>query len=347
MKKKSLNAKKIIHNKLLSYLKNPSINKIYKEFINFNKFNLGKSSFSVAISGGSDSLALAYFAKCFSISNNIKVKYYHVDHKLRKESFEEAKKLKYLLKDIDINCKILKWEGKKPRSNIQSQARKKRYNLIYKQCLKDKINFVFVAHHIDDLYENFVIRLLRGSGLKGLVSFSQPKSSYNEKLKILRPLIGFKKKDLELVTNKVYKFKFDDPSNANLNFKRVRIRNLINNLKSEGLDLEKLKLTIKNLSSSNLAINYYVNENIKKNSKYCFQRKYYILNKDFFNKPNEIIFRSLISILKKVGNRYYPPRGKSVILLLKKFRSGDIRKINISGCIIEKISNSFIIYEEK
>ena len=191
----------------------------------------------------------------------------------------------------------MKWVGKKPRSNIQSQARKKRYNLIYKQCLKDKINFVFVAHHIDDLYENFVIRLLRGSGLKGLVSFSQPKSSYNEKLKILRPLIGFKKKDLELVTNKVYKFKFDDPSNANLNFKRVRIRNLINNLKSEGLDLEKLKLTIKNLSSSNLAINYYVNENIKKTSKYCFQRKYYILNKDFFNKPNEIIFRSLISIL--------------------------------------------------
>ena len=194
MKKKSLNAKKIIHNKLLSYLKNPSINKIYKEFINFNKFNLGKSGFSVAISGGSDSLALAYFAKCFSISNNIKVKYYHVDHKLRKESFEEAKKLKYLLKDIDINCKILKWEGKKPRSNIQSQARKKRYNLIYKQCLKDKINFVFVAHHIDDLYENFVIRLLRGSGLKGLVSFSQSESSYNEKLKILRPLIGLKKK---------------------------------------------------------------------------------------------------------------------------------------------------------
>ena len=70
--------------------------------------------------------------------------------------------------------------------------------------LKDKINYIFVAHHLDDLYENFVIRLLRGSGLKGLVSFSQPESSYNEKLKILRPLIRFKKKDLEFVTNKVF-----------------------------------------------------------------------------------------------------------------------------------------------
>ena len=347
MKKKSLNAKKIIHNKLLSYLRNPSINKIYKEFENFNKFNLEKSSFSVAISGGPDSLALAYLAKCFSITNKISVKYYHIDHKLRKESFLEAKKLKYLLKGFDMNCKILKWEGKKPTSNIQSEARKKRYNLIYKQSLKDKIKFIFVAHHIDDLYENFVIRLLRGSGLKGLVSFSQPESIYNEKLKILRPLIGLKKKDLEFVTNKVYNFKFEDPSNSNLNFKRVRIRNLINKLKSEGLDLEKLKLTIKNLNSSNLTINYYVNENIKKNSKYCNQTKYYILNEDFFNKPDEIIFRSLIILLKKVGNKYYPPRGKSVVLLLKKFRSGNIKKINISGCIIEKISNSFIIYEEK
>ena len=106
---------------------------------------------------------------------------------------------------------------------------------------------------------NFVIRLLRGSGLKGLVSFNQVKTSYNDKLKILRPLIGFKKEDLNFVTKRVFKFKFEDPSNKNINFKRIRIRNLINYLKSEGLDLEKLRLTIKNLSDSNFTINYYVN----------------------------------------------------------------------------------------
>ena len=113
MKKKSLNAKKKIHNKLLNHLKNPLIIKIYKEFDNFNKSNLNKSNFSVALSGGSDSLALAYLSKCYSITNNIQVKYYHVDHKLRKESSLEAKKLKNLLKNFDINCKILKWTGKK------------------------------------------------------------------------------------------------------------------------------------------------------------------------------------------------------------------------------------------
>ena len=139
-----------------------------KKFENFIKLNLSKSTFSVAVSGGSDSLALTYLSKCYSILNNVKVNFYHVDHKLRKESSDEAKKLNFLLKKFDINCKVLKWVGKKPKSNIQAIARKKRYSLIYKECTKDKVNFIFIAHHLDDLYENFIIRLLRGSGLKGL-----------------------------------------------------------------------------------------------------------------------------------------------------------------------------------
>jgi len=347
MKKKSLNAKKKIHNKLLIHLKNPKVSKIYKDFDNFVKFNLSKFNFSVAVSGGSDSLSLAYLSKCYSILNNVSVKFYHVDHKLRKESSKEAKQLNFLLKKFDINCKILSWKGKKPRSNIQSIARKKRYNLIYKECLKDKINYIFVAHHLDDLYENFVIRLLRGSGLKGLVSFKQIKIKYNNELRIFRPLINFKKIQLDYITKSVFKFKFEDPSNNNTNFKRIRIRNLINNLKFEGLDLEKLKLTINNLSDSNFTINYYVDENIKNNSKYFKNNKHYILSNNFFNQPHEIVFRSIVNLFKKVGNKYYSARGKSIDQLLSKFRSGEITKINISGCILEKINNSFIICEEK
>ncbi len=218
MKKKSLSAKKKIHNRLLIHLKNPTISKIYKDFDNFIKFHLNKINFSAAISGGSDSLALAYLSKCYSILNNITVKFYHVDHKLRKESSKEAKQLNFLLNKFDINCKILRWKGKKPKSNIQSIARTKRYNLIYKECSKDKINHIFVAHHLDDLYENFVIRLLRGSGLKGLVSFNQSKTNYNDELKILRPLIHLKKNDLVYLTKRVFKFNFEDPSNKNTNF---------------------------------------------------------------------------------------------------------------------------------
>ena len=122
---------------------------------------------------------------------------------------------------------------------------------------------------------------------------------------------------------------------------------MISKLKSEGLDLDKLKLTINNLSDSNYTIDYYVHENINHNSKYINYKKNYILNRDFFNQPHEIVFRSIVNLFKKVGNKYYPARGKSIDQLLSKFRSGEIKKINISGCIMQKINNSFIICEEK
>ena len=52
----------------------------------------------VAVSGGPDSLALAYLAKCYSLKNNVNVKYFIVDHKLRKESTLEAETVKNTLK---------------------------------------------------------------------------------------------------------------------------------------------------------------------------------------------------------------------------------------------------------
>jgi len=346
MKKKSLNAKKIIHRKLINYLKISSINKVYLKFSEFLKTFKKTEKLAVAVSGGPDSLALVYLAKCYSILNNVKINFYHVDHRLRPESNLEAKKIKLLLKKLDINCKILVWKGTKPNSNIQSIARKKRYSLIHDLSKKDKVKFILVAHHLDDLYENFFIRLLRGSGLKGLISFNQYQFNYSDSIKVLRPLINTKKQDLINISQKVFNFYLEDPSNNNTTFKRVRMRNLINNLQLEGLDENKFKLTLKNLTHTNVAINYYVKENIDLNSKYLIKKKAYILRYKFFDQPQETVFRSLSIILREVGKRYYPSRGKSIEDLIVKIRSKKFNKVTLSNCIIEKVSNSIIIYKE-
>ena len=110
MKKKSLNAKKKIHNSILKHLTNKKILKIYKEFR--SSLNI-KNNFAVAVSGGSDSLSLAFLAKCYSLIKKINVKFYIVDHKLRKNSSSEAKLVSLNLKKFDINCQILTWNGKK------------------------------------------------------------------------------------------------------------------------------------------------------------------------------------------------------------------------------------------
>ena len=117
------------HKKILSQLNQKKINKIYNEFSSSLKV---KEDLAVAVSGGPDSLALAYLTKCYSLLNKVKVKYYLVNHMLRKEASLEAKVVKKVLKEIDIKCTILNWNGKKPSKNIQATARNKRYSLLAK-----------------------------------------------------------------------------------------------------------------------------------------------------------------------------------------------------------------------
>jgi tRNA(Ile)-lysidine synthase len=240
MKKKSLSAKKVIHNSLLNNLKNKKINIAFKKFENYlDNCNNKKIKIGTAISGGPDSLALAFFTKCYLLINKLEGNFFIVDHKLRKESTREAKYVKNFLKKFDINCKILKWRGKKPHSNIQRIARDNRYNLLKKSCKKNNICHLLIGHHIDDLYENFFIRLSRGSGLRGLSSFGEPIGVGNN-ITILRPLMKFEKKELIYISKRVFNFFVEDPSNLNENFKRIRIRKSIKALELEGLDKKKI-----------------------------------------------------------------------------------------------------------
>ena len=247
MNLKNLNVKNRNHKETLSHLHNKKILKIYKDF---SSLLSTKESIAVAVSGGPDSLSLAFLAKCFSIINKVKVSYYIVDHKLRRESSKEAKHVSDLLKKIDIKCKILSWNGKKPINNIQAVAREKRYQLLANECKRNKINNLLAGHHLDDVLENFIIRLTRGSGLKGLISFDKRTKYKSENLNILRPLLDLNKEDLVFISKKVFKFYIKDPSNNNEDFKRIRVRKLLQSLEKEGLNKNKLVLTINNLKDS-------------------------------------------------------------------------------------------------
>ena len=347
MKKKSLSAKKTIHKSLLNHLNNSKVKKVFNGFKNYlDKFIKKKDKIGVAISGGPDSLALAFLAKCYFLTNKLEAKFFIVDHKIRKESSKEAKLVRLSLKKFNINCEILKWYGKKPHSNIQGIARNKRYALLKNACKKNDIKHLLIGHHVDDLYENFFIRLLRGSGLKGLSSFGEIIKEEENNITILRPLIKFEKKHLIYISKNVFKFFIEDPSNQNLNFQRSRIRKLIFDLNKEGLDKKKLDLTIRNLKSSNNSINFYVTKNIQDNAKFLKQENTYILNKFFFNQSQEVIFRSFSTVLKKISSRYYPPRGKSITDLILKINSTKYKKFTLGGCYVEKINETILITKE-
>jgi len=343
MNLKNLSAQNKNHKKILSHLNDKNIFKTSKEFENSLDV---KENLAVAVSGGPDSLALAFLTKCYSLKNKVKVKYFIVDHKLRKESSLEAKTTKDILKKINIDCKILLWNGKKPSKNIQAVARNKRYLLLAEECKKNNIEYLLLGHHINDLFENFLIRLVRGSGLNGLISFSKKTKYKNQKLNIIRPLLDIEKKDLIYISKKVFNFYIKDPSNINKEFKRTRIRNLLQSLEKEGLDKKKLTLTINNLKDSNRSIKFYVDKNLKENSIFLKKKNIYILNQIFFDQSHEVIFRSLAKIIQRLGKKYYPVRGKSLTELIKGINARSFSKVTLGGCFIDRVNETILISRE-
>ena len=343
MNLKNLSAQSKKHKKILSQLNQKKISKIYNEFSSSLKI---KEDLAVAVSGGPDSLALAYLTKCYSLKNKIKVKYYLVNHMLRKEATLEAETVKKILKKIDIQCTILNWNGKKPSKNIQATARDKRYSLLANECKKNNIKYLLLGHHLNDLFENFLIRIVRGSGLNGLISFSKNTKYRDQNLNIIRPLLNLEKKDLLYISNEVFSFFVNDPSNINKDYKRTRIRNLLHSLEKEGLDAKKLKLTINNLKDSDKSIKFYVDRNLKKNVVFLKIKNIYILNYDFFDQAHEIIFRSLTKLIQKIGKKYYPVRGKSITELIKGINAKSFSKVTLGGCFIERINETILISKE-
>ncbi len=322
-------------------LNNKRINKIYKKFeISLNL----DESFAVAVSGGPDSLALAFLSKIYAIKKNLKSKFYIIDHKLRPESTKEAKFVLNLLKKNFINSEILTWKGKKPKKNIQSIARTKRYEILFKKCNQLKIKDILMGHHEDDLIENFFIRLLRGSGIKGLTSLDIKTTT--KKKNILRPLIDIKKEDLIFISKKVFNFYVEDPTNYDEKYQRVRVRKLMKNLERDGLDKNKLKKTIKNLKYANKVIEFYVDKNLRENTSFLNNKKRLVINSDFFLQPQEVTFRAFSESLKLIGEKYYSVRGKKLEKIIQEVENNRLNRATLGGCIIEKVNQSIIISKE-
>ena len=344
MKRKNLIAiKKVKKNKLL--IKDTKILNYYKKFKSIIFNNIKEKSFAVAVSGGPDSLCLAYFSKIYSSEFSNKIHVLIVDHKLRKESGKETLKVKEILKKRRISSRILSWKGKVPKNNIQKNARDIRYSLISNYCNKKNIKYLITAHHADDQIENFFIRLIRGSGLAGLASMSVSRK-YNDRLKIIRPFLNLNKEDLRYVTLNYFKTYIKDPSNKDQKFLRVRIRKYRKNMEKEGLDARKIIKTVENLISANQALNFYKDKALYKYVSFVSKNKCLINKQIFTEEANEIIFKSFSDIFSLVSGTYYPPRSRKVINLINRVKKNKFSKSTLGGCIIEKKENSILISKE-
>lgn len=158
---------------------------------------------AVAVSGGADSIALAFLLReCFQVEKWPALYAFTVNHALRPESVAEAQAVHSLLTSIGIHHEVLEIPPLLG-SGIENKARQARYSALTQACLRHQVYDLYLAHHADDQAETVLLRLIGGSRWRGLVGMQ--KRTYNpvsslihdaDRIRLLRPLITVPKKRL-------------------------------------------------------------------------------------------------------------------------------------------------------
>jgi len=303
-----------------------------------------KSNFNiaVAVSGGSDSTALAVLLAKASLARVNKIFCVTVDHGLRDGSLAEAENIGKILKELNINHQIISWIGKKPTSNIQEEARLNRYRLLTEFCHEHNISFLATGHQQNDQAENFLIRAEHGSGLYGLAGI--PRVTEFNKVKVIRPLLEFNKKELQQFLKNENIEWTEDPSNQNERFTRIKFRKYLD---QQPEWIAKLSSISKNLNKAKECVEYMLEKSIKELVDFSEKGVASINYHDFNQLPQEIRFRMLTKILLIIGSDKKAARGERIERLIGKIELGkDFKASTLGKCLIRRKKDTIVIQPE-
>ncbi len=178
-----------------------------------------KDKLIVAISGGADSVALANLLHRLNFNFQIA----HCNFNLRgEESDEDENFVRDLSIKIDKKIHVKQFNtdkfAKENKMSIQMAARELRYRWFETLRLKTNSDYIVVAHHKDDDVETFFINLIRGSGIRGFLGMHKKKNN------IVRPLLDFRRIEIESYLKEQSQEYRTDSSNSNIKYLRNNIR---------------------------------------------------------------------------------------------------------------------------
>lgn len=178
----------------------------------------------IGVSGGPDSMALLDMMINLKKELDLILVVCHINHNIREESKIEEEFLKEFCKEKGLHFEVMKITNYGD-DNFHNEARTIRYNFFDKICKEYNARFLLTAHHGDDLIETILMRMVRGSTLKGYSGFS--KVVRKEDYTILRPLINATKDELTKYCDKNKVKYFIDSSNEKDVYTRNRYRKYI------------------------------------------------------------------------------------------------------------------------
>ena len=303
-------------------------------FVNYKPQRLG-----VAVSGGSDSMALLDLMHWQAREKGFEIRAVTVDHGLRREAKDEIAAVAEVCKTEGIRHVVLAWEGWDGTGNLQAKARKARYGLISHWAERSGVDCIALGHTEDDQAETVLMRLARSSGVDGLAGM--PDRFERGDLVFIRPLLSNRREELRnYLRYRDIKW-CEDPSNDDDSFERVRARKASAVLADLGIDADALSRVSWHARSAKWALDHYLWLEVSKNELVREDRGDLILPEQTpspkHDAPAEIHRRALNKAVQWVSGAEYPPRSMSLIQMSAAMSQAD--RHTLGGCFVSRIES--------
>jgi tRNA(Ile)-lysidine synthase len=197
------------------------IDKVKQFIIKHNLIPSSVSEVIAAVSGGIDSCVLLDILFRLQSNFKYKLKIVHFNHKVRaKASDDDEQFVLALAKKYGIDIEHAQFASTSCKIS-ENHLRKARYQY-YNEVLSAHPDAVIaMGHHRDDVIETFIMRLFKGSRLKGLRSILPKRDRF------IRPMLSIARKEIKQYANENKIEYREDVTNFNLNIQRNLIRNRI------------------------------------------------------------------------------------------------------------------------
>ncbi|WP_241765871.1 tRNA lysidine(34) synthetase TilS [Erythrobacter longus] len=285
----------------------------------------------LAVSGGPDSLALLFLAAS-AMPGEIAVM--SVDHSLRTSAEGEVALVENLCGALGVP--FTRAKVKLASGNLQAKAREARYAALGHWAHQEGLGAVATAHHTDDAAETLLMRLARGSGIAGLAGVREwTHVPGYEDLPLIRPLLGFRKAELEEVVHAAGVAPVRDPSNANPAFDRVRVRQHL--AQHEWLDAQNLAASAQHLAEGWRALEWYAQADWEEmvtreeTAQGLPQYRYYC------NVPRVIQIETVVRIVSELGGRVSRSEAGTAVDRLWRGENASLGGV-LGRCDIEKVA---------
>jgi tRNA(Ile)-lysidine synthase len=198
-------------------------------FAKREKLFRGTSRVLAAVSGGPDSVALLLILLELREQFGFEVVVCHFDHQLRPSSAEDLAFVRALCERLGVECFTAEGDvrgvARDQRKGIEETARRMRYQFLAFVAGKERADCIATGHTADDQAETVLMRIIRGSGVRGIRGML-PVSGVpgSEAQRLVRPILGLRRDETHAICAEAGIEPLVDASNEDVLFARNRVR---------------------------------------------------------------------------------------------------------------------------